>query len=397
MESDNQNNDGQNHDGSILSEEPLEVKIFYPDDVILIDSRHLERHIPRHRYTGPRQRPFLALGLFIATCLSTFFMGMVFFSNDINDSGLPAFSEVNVKNGLTYSIAVMSILLFHEMGHFLQSRRYKIPASYPYFIPMPLNPFGTMGAVILQGSGVANRKSLFDVAISGPLAGLVVALPCLIIGIKNAQVIEFDSDQAGIIFGNPLLIDWIADWYHGVPPGFILELNPLLFAGWVGIFITALNLIPIGQLDGGHILYTLIGKRAHLVAKFMLFAAVGMMFITQKPTYLLMIFLLYMMGTKHPPTEDDSVPLGKGRIILGWLTLAFIFIGFTTDPLLDPDEMTPKKTEKEEDLKLVKLFNVKNASINLNERFRYLPAEYNGSPASPDELGKSYLSSSPDK
>jgi len=229
---------------------------------------------------------------------------------------------------------VLAILMAHEMGHYLQARRYHVPATLPYFIPFPISPFGTMGAVIVQGAGVANRKVLFDIAISGPLAGLVLALPITWIGVQQAQFAEVPAGYPGPIFGEPLLLTWMFDWLRGTrPEGFEVLLNPMLFAGWVGIFITALNLIPIGQLDGGHILYTLIGRRAHAVAMLLLFGAVGYMIYSEYYAYGLMVALLWMMGPRHPPTADDTVPLGTFRILLGWLTLGFIVIGFTPMPI----------------------------------------------------------------
>ena len=231
----------------------------------------------------------------------------------------------------------MAILFAHEMGHYLQARRYHVPASPPFFIPMPFVPFGTMGAVIVQHSGYADRKRLYDIAISGPLAGLVLALPILWVGVQQSQVIEIPPQFAGMSFGEPLVLQWMSDWIHGPrSAGEDLIMSPLLFAGWVGIFVTALNLIPIGQLDGGHILYALIGRKAHFVAMGLMYTALGYMVLTQYFAYGLMLVLLMLMGPRHPPTANDAAPLGRGRIILGWLTLAFIVIGFTPQPLVIP-------------------------------------------------------------
>jgi membrane-associated protease RseP (regulator of RpoE activity) len=126
-------------------------------------------------------------------------------------------------------------------------------------------------------------------------------------------------------------------WLHGpIPPGFALGLHPVALAGWVGLFVTALNLVPIGQLDGGHVLYALLRRKAHAVATILLVAAVVMVVLNIRVLFgwLLLLFLLVMMGPRHPPTADDYVPLGAVRIILGWLTLAFLLIGFTPVPLL---------------------------------------------------------------
>eukprot|EP00913_Durusdinium_trenchii_P023401 g21979.t1 len=266
-----------------------------------------------------RRRRKLALYLFLATCLSTFLV-----------ASLPYYKSgfrVAVIEGLSYSIAVMSILVAHEMGHYLQALRYRVPASLPYFIPMPLTPLGTMGAVILQGRGVADRRQMFDIAITGPLAGLIVAIPVTYYGLWSSTVVPLPEGGQFIVFGDPLIIEWMTESIHGeIPDGYGLTPNAFAFAGWVGILVTALNLIPIGQLDGGHILYTLIGKRAHAVAMLVMIGAVAWMLYTQNMAYSLLLILLMLMGTRHPPTADDSVPLGKLRIVLGWLTLAFIII-----------------------------------------------------------------------
>ncbi len=270
--------------------------------------------------TARRLYPMAAF-LFVATCLSTW----------------------AAQQSVTYSVAVMSILLAHELGHFLQALRYRVPASPPLFIPMP-SLFGTMGAVILQGAGFANRKALFDIAISGPLAGLVVALPVAWFGIAQSTVEPLPEDTAVTIFGDPMILEWMIELHHGpLPDNHEVLLNPLLFAGWVGIFVTALNLLPVGQLDGGHILYTLIGRRAHTVAIGLVLAAAAWMIATGNLSYLLFLLLIFLFGVRHPPSADDSVPLGTGRTILGWLTLAFLFIGFTPVPLdvYSPEDSTP--------------------------------------------------------
>ncbi len=301
----------------------------------------------------------LALILFLLTCLSTFLTG--FFG--VGGAVIPGVFEFSgqalqkiftlqlaarLLNGCIYAGCVMAILTAHELGHYLQALRYRVPASPPFFIPFPVSPFGTMGAVIVQKSGVADRRSMFDIAITGPLAGLVVALPVAYVGIRYASVAAFNGPVQ--VFGDPLLLKWMYRAVHGpIPVGSDILLNPILFAGWVGIFITALNLVPIGQLDGGHILYCLIGRRAHLVARgLFVFAAtvvVVNVFFLKNDAYFawwLMLFLIWMFGTRHPPTANDRVPLGPVRVALGWLSLLFVFIGFTPTPIYI-DDSVPKQ------------------------------------------------------
>lgn len=295
-------------------------------------------HEPPPQFRASRPRRVLPLLLFVATCLSTFWAGGEMFGLALLPDNPPQvaldFSKF-LTGGLQYSVALMAILVAHEMGHFLQARRYGVPASWPWFIPMPISPLGTMGAVIVQASGHADRKQMFDIGITGPLAGLVVAIPVTILGLQSSRIENIETFGGGLTFGNPLLLRWLAEWHFGTPllPNQDIVLTPLLHAGWVGILITALNLIPIGQLDGGHILYGLIGRRAHRVAFVLLWSAVIWTLTTGNWSYSVMIFLLLTMGARHPPTRDDSVPLGGFRIVLGWLTLAFMLIGFTPNPI----------------------------------------------------------------
>lgn len=260
---------------------------------------------------GPTRKQWTrAVLLFVATCVSTFLMG-----------------------GPAYAGAVMLILLTHEMGHYVQARRYHVAASLPYFLPMPISPIGTMGAIIVMRDRIRHTKALFDIGISGPLAGLVPTVLFTVIGLKRATVGPV-PEGPGLFFGEPLLFQFLARWILGeVPEGATILLGPLGMAGWVGIFITALNLIPIGQLDGGHVLYALLGKRAHAVAMFLLGCAMVAVIVGRYWGWSLMILLLLFFGPKHPPTRDDSVRLGWGRMVLGWATLAFVVLGFTPTPM----------------------------------------------------------------
>lgn len=291
---------------------------------------------------APRSR--VPLLLFVLTCLSTFIVGGNNHQPFVPTPG--GFLELNaliqhigwstfLTNGFYYAGPVMLILLSHEMGHYLQSKRYHIPATRPIFIPMPISPFGTMGAVILQRGGMANRKQMFDIAVSGPLAGLVFAIPFAYWGVLNSEVITLTSREGSYSFGEPLILQWMIQMVHGpLAENQEVLLNPMMFAGWVGIFITALNLLPIGQLDGGHILYTMMGKKANFIARLFMMAAVGYMVYTGEFGYSLIILLLVFFGITHPPTADDTVPLGPTRYIIGWLTMAFFIIGFTITPIV---------------------------------------------------------------
>ncbi len=308
----------------------------------MVDFKPAER-VPRYK-TPPRMVRWSVV-LFFVTCLSTFWVGMLSYPTLPSEIDPTTFVDQLVNggpqrgliirsllwSGFCYAGSVMGILLFHELGHYLQARRYGVPASPPLFIPMPIGPFGTMGAVIVQSPHHADRKAMFDIAISGPLAGLCLALPIAWLGVLQSQVVTKAGPSP---FGDPLILKWMIQAVHGpLAANQDVLVNPLLMAGWVGVFITALNLTPVGQLDGGHILYCLIGRRAHAVAWAFVIGVVAYMAISKYWVFSVMIVLMVLMGIKHPPTANDKVPLGWPRVILGWLTLAFLLIGLNPRPL----------------------------------------------------------------
>ncbi len=272
----------------------------------------------------PRRRSLTPWILFLATCASTFLVQWI-----------PARS---VADGLLYAGPLMLILTAHELGHYFQAQWYRVPVTLPYFIPFP-SYFGTMGAVIGMKPNVGDRKALFDIGITGPLAGLVPTLVFSAVGLRLSTVIDVQATGAagGVHLGTPLLFDFLTALVIGpIAPGKEVLLHPMAYAGWVCMFITALNLIPIGQLDGGHILYGLLRRRAHPIAVGLLFAAAAAVAITGTWSWTLMILLVALIGPKHPPTADDHVPLGTLRIVLGWLALLFVVIGFTPTPFIFP-------------------------------------------------------------
>jgi len=260
-----------------------------------------------------RRRWMLPLLLFLATCGSTYLIG-----------------------GSVYALCLMTILVCHEAGHYVQARRYGVYSSLPFFLPVPVPPIGTLGAVIGMSSSITNRRALFDIGITGPLAGLIPTLAFCYLGLV------FDSrlgpinpfPEMGVHqLGEPLLFKLLG-WLHfgSIPEHQTIYIGPMAMAGWVGMLITALNLFPIGQLDGGHVLYALLRGRAHWIATLILLGAIGLVVLFQYYWWTLMLVLLMFMGPRHPPTGDDEISLGTWRIALGWLTLAFLPFGFTPDP-----------------------------------------------------------------
>ena len=287
-----------------------------------------------------KKQVWLPIILFVLTCGSTFLIGTFYAgSNDPQD---------RIRTGLSYSACLMGILLAHEMGHYLQSVRYHVPASLPYFIPMPLPPFGTMGAVIIQHvtkvngviTTIANRKQLFDIAVSGPIAGLALALPLMYYGVQHAEFVPMvESEQLDAIrYGEPLVLQLMTKAVHGSKAdGQEIVFNSYLFAAWVGVFITALNLLPIGQLDGGHILYCLMKDKAHLVGATVTGGGILLSVLLQEYHYLPLIILILLFIRRHPPMTDEEQPLGTVRIMLGCLTLSFLILGFIPKPIILPE------------------------------------------------------------
>jgi Zn-dependent protease len=275
-----------------------------------------------------QRRVRLPILLFIATCLSTLYVSM----GDVEQGWFQA-----VILGLRYSVPVMTILICHEMGHFIQAHRYGVYASLPYFIPMPFSPLGTFGAVIAMEPRMGHRKALFDIGITGPLAGLVPTFIFLIVGLHYSTVEKIP--RGFMEFGEPLIFSFLKPlMFKPIPPGYDIILDPMAFAGWVGLLVTSLNLMPIGQLDGGHVLYALLRKKANRIGSLLLLSAIVLVVVDFQEfgNWTLILILLLMMRPVHPPTADDNEPLGAVRIVLGWLALAFIIVGFTPTPIVIP-------------------------------------------------------------
>jgi hypothetical protein len=297
-----------------------------------------------------RRRVGLPLGLFIATCFSTLLAGGLIEGLVIGYTQWQAAGTLlgivqgtvtavtycayyAMAYGWEYALPLMTILVCHEAGHFLQARRYGVYASFPYFVPMPVSPLGTLGAVIVMEPRMGHRRALFDIGITGPLAGLVPTLVFCIWGLYLSQVKAYIPNGHEMMLGEPVVFKMLAAWIHGpIPQGQDLFLHPVAFAGWVGLLITALNLLPIGQLDGGHILYGLLRTQAHKVATLLLLGAVVAVLWYGLWGWTLMLLLLILMGPVHPPTANDQVPLGAVRTLLGWLALAFVPLGLTPIP-----------------------------------------------------------------
>jgi membrane-associated protease RseP (regulator of RpoE activity) len=248
---------------------------------------------------------------------------------------LTVFSTALV-GGWAYSGALILILLFHEMGHYFAARYYGVPATLPYFIPFPLAIFGTFGAVIKMQGIIPNRRALFDIGIMGPAMGLVVALPATVIGISMSRIVQVDQLPSGTMgLGDSILFSFIAEWIHGpLPKGHDLLLHPIGFAGWAGLFVTALNLLPMGQLDGGHIIYALFRQKSVFVYRLVFFSLAAFTIIARQPQWIFFLALTYfLIRLKHPPTMDEEVPIGPSRFAFGIAAMLFFAITFPPNPL----------------------------------------------------------------
>jgi membrane-associated protease RseP (regulator of RpoE activity) len=235
--------------------------------------------------------------------------------------------------GLELAVGMLSILVAHEMGHYVACRVYGVDATLPFFIPAPIvSLVGTLGAFIRIRSPIPNRRALFDIGIAGPLAGFVVCLPVLFLGILESRVLPADPSY-GIALGEPLLFSWMARALWGpIPDSLTLALGPLGLAAWFGLFVTALNLIPIGQLDGGHITYALLGRHAWWISRVGVWVCVALVYFG--PNWLVWAILVRVLGWRHPRTDDDRVPLGRVRVGLGILALLIFVVCFTPNPIV---------------------------------------------------------------
>ncbi len=291
---------------------------------------------PRPAY---QRRWGVPLILFVLTCGSTFFAGAtgwmplrLIMDGWTDLSGpyfqLPARLAMieHWRDGLIYMGCVLSILLCHEMGHFVMTLMYGVRASLPLFIPFPVSPIGTIGAVIVMGGSQANRKQIFDIGLAGPVAGLLVAIPIIWIGASQLDSIAPEGDE----FGLPLALRWLISVLHPAVKDTqyiaVNQLNPYFMAGWVGLLVTGLNMLPVSQLDGGHITYALFGRGAHWLARGFMLAVFAYMAIVATvyrsvPPWILMAILVMLMGTDHPPTRDDTVPVGWLRTVIGYASL----------------------------------------------------------------------------
>jgi membrane-associated protease RseP (regulator of RpoE activity) len=281
------------------------------------------------------------VALFVVTACSVFMAGALG-AVEVPGHALLFF---NLREGLALLFGLVSILLAHEMGHYLACRYHGVDATLPHFIPspwfpalglgfwQPLSMVGTFGAFIRIRSPIPHRRALFDIGVAGPLAGFVVCLPVLWYGIQGSAVRPFEADRGGIFLGEPLLFKWAALAIHGqVGDDHTLVIGRLGLAAWFGLLVTALNLMPIGQLDGGHVTYSLLGERAHAISRIGSWVCVALVYFG--PSWILWAVLVRVLGRRHPPTRDDLPRVGRGRVVIGALSLVVLVVCFVPDPIV---------------------------------------------------------------
>jgi membrane-associated protease RseP (regulator of RpoE activity) len=299
-------------------------------------------YVPRApaRYELPPRRTWRHVLLFVLTVFTTTLVGGSHYAAFVNDFGGAPVELSSLSfylNGLWYSVAILAILGTHEFGHYYACRYYRVDASLPYFLPAPLPLTGTLGAFIRIRQMIPGKRELFDIGIAGPIAGFIVAVPVLLLGMSLSRVVALPAVTDGIVeLGEPLLFKGAA-WlvFGSVPDGYSINMHPMAFAAWFGLLATALNLFPIGQLDGGHISYAVLGRKSTHVTLATVACLVALSFISSSWIVwtVLTVAMLVTFGPRHPRTFDEDVPLDRTRLILAVFAAAMFVLCFTPAPI----------------------------------------------------------------
>ena len=287
-----------------------------------------------------RRRRWLHLVLFLLTVASTLMVGADHFAGFYGDFGtrtVDLSGTALILSGLWYSASILAILGAHEFGHYYACRYYGVDASLPFFLPAPLPLTGTLGAFIRIRQPIPGKRELFDIGIAGPIAGFMVAVPVLLVGMGLSRVTALPGNTSGFVeLGEPLLFKAVAWLYWGTPPdGYSINMHPMAFAAWFGMLATALNLFPIGQLDGGHISYAVLGRKSTIVTLGTVGALIALTFVSTSWLVwtALTVVMLLTFGPRHPRTIDENVPLDKGRLWLALFALVMFVVCFTPAPV----------------------------------------------------------------
>lgn len=275
----------------------------------------------------------LHAALFVLTVISTLAAGAMYIQGyDLFDD-FPAHILAGLIKGVPFSLPLLAILGSHEMAHYVNSKKHGVDATLPFFIPFP-NIFGTLGAVIKIKSPILNRRALIDIGASGPLVGFCIAMVACIVGLKlSTTVPAAELKPVEFALGPSLLFTALIDIFMGdVPAGYMVDLHPVAVAGWVGLFVTSINLMPAGQLDGGHISYAFLGRGHRMISRVFvgLLAFMGLFVFVG---WLVWAALLLVIGTKHPPVFDTYSPLDWKRKLMGIASLVVFIITFPPVPV----------------------------------------------------------------
>ena len=278
--------------------------------------------------------------LLIATIITTILTGSILYMGYFDIWSTPNMMDVfkieNLVNGtFLFALPLMSIIFIHEMGHYFVSKKHGVATSLPYFLPVPpiLPAFniGTFGALISSRDPMPNKKALFDIGIAGPLSGFLVAIPITAIGIATAKIvpmIPLDKLPTGeTAFGSSLLIELLSRLILDIPPDYTIDMNPILFAGWVGLLVTSINLLPAGQLDGGHIFRAVLGEKQ----KYAGWITVFIMILTG--WWFFAFIIIFLMGMMHPPPLNDYTPLDTKRKLLFIVALFILVFSYILFPI----------------------------------------------------------------
>ncbi len=282
-------------------------------------------HLRRSGDRAEANIPWTNIILFLLTVITTLLAGAIM--NEANPFSDPAL----IFKGVSFALPLLLILTFHEFGHYIESRINGIKVSLPYFIPGP-TLFGTFGAVIRSKSPFKTRRDLLDVGAAGPIAGFVVAVVVIIIGLSHSQIVE-ETPGEGLILGESLIFRFLSSLVlKDLPQHHTVLLSPTAFAGWAGILVTMLNLLPIGQLDGGHIIYALLGRHQRKVATVVTLSLIPLGFLFWEGWFVWVVLVL-LIKIGHPPTLNDQVPLDAKRKVIGWLAMFIFVLSFTPVPI----------------------------------------------------------------
>lgn len=270
--------------------------------------------------------------LFSATLFTTLFFGAIQQGIKLEE----IFKDLNILRGIPFSFTLLSILGGHELAHYLASRRHGIAATLPYFIPAP-TLIGTFGAVIKMKAPIKNRMALLDIGAAGPITGFIISTIALVIGLGYSRVEVHiarpeSSSGPGIGLGSSIFFDILVRVILAInPKDYDIFLHPVAFAGWIGLFVTSLNLLPIGQLDGGHIVYALSGEWHRLISKITIPVLIVLGILGWEGWYI-WAFLLIFLGLRHPPLTYPFIPLDSRRRRIGWLCGAIFILTFSPVP-----------------------------------------------------------------